>query len=210
MKRPAPYRASARFYDAISAEQVYRSGRRAGIECLELKPGDVVLDLGCGTGLNFSYLQDEVTDAGRIIGVDRSADMLLQARRRAERNHWDNVELLHANVTDLDIALVRDLVYGGQVDAAISSYALSLMPQWESAWQLTVECVRPGGRVAVVDMQRPTAYRGLFTPLARLACWFGGSDIDAHPWSALERDCVEVHRDSAWGEHIQVRCGRVP
>jgi len=48
------YRAVARLYDVISAEPVYRVGRRLGIAQLELAPGDVVVDVGCGTGLSFA------------------------------------------------------------------------------------------------------------------------------------------------------------
>ncbi|MEP6629165.1 MAG: hypothetical protein ABJA89_01785 [Lapillicoccus sp.] len=59
-------------------------------------------------------------------------------------------------------------------------------------------------------MADPVGAATVWRPLARLACRFGGSDIDAHPWSSLERDLVEVTALSLWGGHVQVRVGAKP
>lgn len=201
----ARYRWIAQVYDLVSGEPVYRVGRRRGIELLHLQPGQRVLDLGCGTGLNFAGLQQRVGPRGRIVGVDASGAMLARARRRARRAGWDNVELLEADATHLDVDRVRHLA-GGAVDAALATYALSLMPDWRSAWQGMVAATAPGGRLAVVDMQRPDS-APVFTPLARLACALGGADIDAHPWTAVADDCTEVDQASAWAGHLQIRAG---
>lgn len=206
---PLPrYRWIASVYDLVSGEPVYRAGRRRGIELLHLRPGQRVLDLGCGTGLNFGRLQQRIGPRGRVVGVDASSPMLTRARRRARRLGWDNVELLEADATRLDVEDVHELA-GGAVDAALATYALSLMPDWGSAWQRMLAVTAPGGRLAVVDMQRPDS-APVFTPLARLACALGGADIDAHPWTAVEDDCAEVDRASAWAGHLQIRAGTRP
>ncbi|MFZ2172440.1 MAG: methyltransferase domain-containing protein [Rhodococcus sp. (in: high G+C Gram-positive bacteria)] len=209
MRRPARYRTSARFYDLISAEwPVYRAGRVAAIDLLVLQPGGHVLDVGCGTGLNFAHLQRRIGPTGSITAVDASPQMLDQARRRTRSAGWSNVRLVEADATDLDPA---DLgVDRQQFDAAVSTYALSLMPKWPRALSTMIEMTHPGGRVAVVDMQKPVGCAAVWTPLARLACLLGGSDIDAHPWTVIESAMTDVRSASARCGHIQVRVGSVP
>ncbi len=207
MQPTARYRSSARVYDLISAEwPVYRAGRVAAIDLLGLRAGDRVLDIGCGTGLNFPHLQRVIGTTGSITAVDSSAQMLNQARRRARSAGWNNVRLIEADATALD---PDTLDAGCGFDAAISTYALSLMPRWPLAMSTMAAVTRPGGRVGVVDMQRPIGRAAVWTPLARLACLLGGSDIDAHPWIAIESSLTEVRAGSVRGGHIQVRVGAV-
>ncbi len=109
-----------------------------------------------------------------IVGIDSSPGMLAQARRRATRNGWTNVILLEADATTLFPAVIGDRIaaQGGRrhSDAALATYALSLMPDWETAWTNMASLGMPGAAMAVVDMQEPTgAFSGL-APLARAAC----------------------------------------
>ena len=74
------YSSGARLYDAVSAEwPVYRIGRTTAIERLDPRPGERVLDLGYGTGLNHALLDAAVGPDGAVLGVDRSAAMLAVA-----------------------------------------------------------------------------------------------------------------------------------
>ncbi len=208
MRRPPRYTRFAAAYDLMSAEPVYRAGRRAGIAGLNLRAGDRVLDVGCGTGLNFKLLQDVVGPTGRVVGVDLSGDMLRQAEQKVRRYGWSNVGLVQADATTL-----ADEGLPGEddrpFDGVLFTYALSLMPHWLRAWRGAIGLLRPGGRAAVVDMQLPTGRAAVLSPLARWACHLGGADIDAHPWTALERDARDVARKSLRGGHIQVRSGTV-
>lgn len=178
---------------------------------LRLAPGQQVLDIGCGTGLNFSLLQQKITSAGRIVAIDRSAEMLRQARRRAARRGWQNVTFIQADATTMTPTDVgaRLVAAGGRAlsDAALATYALSLMPEWERAWANMRTMTTTVARLGVVDMQKPTGRYSVMTPLAVAACRLGGSDIDAHPWTGVERDCPEVEAASARGEHLQIRVG---
>jgi S-adenosylmethionine-diacylgycerolhomoserine-N-methlytransferase len=207
------YSTIARFYDLLSAEYpVYRAGRLLGIELLRLRPGQQVLDVGCGTGLNFALLQKEIGREGVIVGLDSSAEMLAQARHRARRQGWTNVILIQADATSFSAAEVRAQIVaqGGRefADAALATYSLSLMRDRELAWSNMMRLVFPAAWSCVVDMQEPRGRYAFVTPLARLACRLGGSDINARPWQALERDCKDVASASARGGHIQVRAGR--
>jgi ubiquinone/menaquinone biosynthesis C-methylase UbiE len=73
--------------------------RREAIQMLDLTRGDMVVDIGCGTGLNFPLLQEVIGSEGKIIGVDLSDAMLDKARRRALENDWKNVELVCMDAT---------------------------------------------------------------------------------------------------------------
>lgn len=202
------YRRGARFYDLISAEPVYRAGRRIAIPLLHLQPGDTVLDLGCGTGLNFPLLEAAIGATGRIVGVDASSSMLDRSRQRASQAGWDNVELICANATTVGADRLREAAPGGY-QAAITTYALSLMDPWPTAWTTLSDAVGSGGQIAVVDMQRPVNTARVWVWLAQLACTAGGADIDAQPWTALENEGSDVVRRSAWAGHIQVAVGRL-
>ncbi|WP_218221849.1 class I SAM-dependent methyltransferase [Nesterenkonia sp. Act20] len=178
---------------------------------LELGQGEQVLDIGCGTGMNFPLLQERVGPTGFVIGVDRSASMLAQARRRASREKWDNVILIQADATTMQPAGIAAEVTraGGRArsDVAMATYALSLMQPWECAWETMRELTTASARLGVLDMQRPTGLSAVFTPLAKAACRLGGADIEAHPWTAVERDCTEIRADSVRGGHLQIRVG---
>lgn len=208
------YTLFAPFYDLLSGEYpVYHAGRRLGIVALAPTAGQQVLDIGCGTGLNFSLLHERVGASGTIVGIDRSVEMLSQARRRAQRHGWENVILIQADMVLLDPAQVAARIEegggSGLSDAALATYSLSLMGDWQQAWANMAGLLAPRARVGVVDMQDPVGWARWLTPLARLACALGGSDIGAAPWQAVEQRCVEVRCASARGGHLQIRAGRM-
>lgn len=193
------YERVAGFYDLTSGEwPLYRRGRVVGIDLLALREGDTVVDVGCGTGLNFPLLLAAVGPTGRVIGVDRSAAMLGMAERRIAGHGWENVTIAHADATRFTAADIA----GEKVDAVFATYALSLMPGWPAAWLRMRSVLRPGGRAGIVDLQLPTGAATILSPLARLACAMGGSNIDAHPWTILRSVGHDLREVSVRGGHI--------
>ncbi len=203
------YTTMARFYDLLSAEgPVYRAGRLLGIPRLRLGPGSHVVDIGCGTGLNLPLLRDAVGPEGHVTGLDASGDMLRVARDKV--GPGGGVTLVEMDATLLADPGARGPVAGPPADGILFTYSLSLMTPWELAWTGALALAGPGARVVVVDMAPPTGKARVLAPLARLACAAGGSDIEASPWTALARDCVDVSSESARGGHIQVWSGTWP
>ena len=204
------YQSFAPVYDLFACEPVYRPGRLAGITGLELRPGQTVVDAGCGTGLNFAHLEAALGPSGRIVGIDASTAMLGRARHRIRRNGWTNVHLVHADLTAVGPAALAGLVHGmtTEVDAVLATYVLSVARPPAAAWERILALCGPGTRVAVVDMQLPTGTPAALAPLASLACRLGGSDPSAHPWTLLEHDSPDTHVSSLRGGHIQVRTGK--
>lgn len=131
------YSAGASTYDAhaAAAEPV----RRRAVEDLDLRPGDVVIDAGCGTGLSFSLLRERVGAEGRVVGIDTSPEMLDRARRRIERAGWDNVELAETPVEELEA--------GVAADAVLLSFVHDLLRSAPALDRL-LEQLEAGGRVA--------------------------------------------------------------
>ena len=201
------YRLAARSYDLLSGEPVYRADRRLGLAALGLRPGDVVLDVGCGTGLNFAGLRAAVGPTGRVVGLDASTAMLRQAAARTARAGWLDVDLVQADATTTSPEALRERL-GGPCDGVLATYALSLMRPWRAAWRTALALTAPTGRLAVVDLRRPAGVPRPAIWSAELACRLGGSDIEAHPWTAVEEDCTEVRSAEAWAGHLQVRSGR--
>lgn len=211
------YGVGARWYDIVSGEGwVYRAGREAGIAMLAPAAGSVVIDLGCGTGLNFPGLIDTIGPSGIVIGIDRSADMLAMAQRRVDREGWGaQVRLIRVDGAELTVEQIEALLAaapgnrGTRADALFATYSLSVITAREEAWRRVTAALRPNARACVVDMQPPRGIWAVFSPLARFACAFGGADITARPWRLLERDAdaSTVQRVERKGGHIVVVSG---
>ncbi|MCG3127552.1 MAG: Ubiquinone/menaquinone biosynthesis C-methyltransferase UbiE [Phycisphaerae bacterium] len=119
-------------------------GRARAVAMLRLRPDSAVLEIGCGTGLNFRHvLQYLDPSCGRLTGLDFSADMLERARRRVARHDWRCVELVQDDASTFS----RDQRY----DAILFAYSLTMIPDWPGALRRAREHLRPGGRVAVLD-----------------------------------------------------------
>lgn len=204
MWRPRRYSGGARFYDVLSLERpVYRAGRLAGIAALRLRPGDRVLDVGCGTGLNLPLLRERVGPSGSVVGVDASPAMLRQATTRIRRMRWANVAVLEGDAADLPAQVSAP----GPVDAVLFTYSLSVIGDWRRAWAQAMAVLRPGGRVAVVDLALPVGRWRVLSPAARLACFTGGSDPRRHPWTLLGEISVDVSHQVLRGGHIHAVAG---
>lgn len=183
----ALYRRRARRYD-WSANLYYLIGfreqayRRRAVAALELKPGANVVDIGCGTGLNFPLLRRAVGAHGRVIGVDLTDGMVAQARERIEHHGWSNVSVVQS-----DAAAYR---FPERVDGVLSTFALTLVPEYEQVIARAAAALTSGGCLAVLDLRRPERWPLWLIKLAvAMTAPFGVSlDLAARrPWDALAK-----------------------
>ncbi|MDQ6785177.1 MAG: methyltransferase domain-containing protein [Actinomycetota bacterium] len=203
------YARGAAVYDLLSFERtLYRAPRRRGIDLLALDVGATVLDVGCGTGLSFPWLQAAVGESGRIVGVDTSAAMLAGAARRARLNGWPNVTLINARADRLVEGLRRSGIDPSAVHGVLIAYALSVMARWERSWR-QIASLDPGTRVAVVDLSLARWPGAAFNPLWRLLCTLGGSDPSRRPDRLAAADLVGVRTESWLGGHVTIAAGEV-
>ena len=119
-------------------------GRKRAVARLQLRSDSDVLEVGCGTGLNFRYLLGQLDpERGRLVGLDFSPDMLRRARRRVAAHGWKNVELVEADAAKLDL--------NRQFDGILFAYSLTMVPDWRAAIRRAYEHLKAGGRLVVLD-----------------------------------------------------------
>ncbi len=110
-----------------------------------LKPGEVVLDLGSGGGIDCFLAARAVGPSGRVIGVDMTPDMVNLARKNADRLGLSNVQFLLAEMENTSLP-------DESVDVIISNCVICLSPDKDAVMREASRVLRPGGRVHVSDM----------------------------------------------------------
>jgi ubiquinone/menaquinone biosynthesis C-methylase UbiE len=181
----APDPAEARHRYARLAATYGRRGpwiermRRAAVRRLELRPGDHVLDVGCGTGGSFAYLVDAVGPTGHVTGVDLSDEMTAIAQERVSQAGWGNVDVVVSEATSAPLP--------PDVDGALFFLTHDLVRSPTVLDHVTSAC-RPGAHVVAFGGKAPPRWNWpLHTWVRRAAgryiTTFDGFD---KPWSHLQ------------------------
>ncbi|NOX41906.1 MAG: methyltransferase domain-containing protein [Alphaproteobacteria bacterium] len=186
------YDRKARLFSMIGFDEV-RQKRQAVAE-LRLRPGDTVVDIGCGTGVNFELLLEEVGESGRIIGVDLTQGMLAQAGARIRENGWNNVELVQSDAAEY--------AFPPDVDAVLSTYALTFVPGFASVIESALIALGSGQRFAVLDMKKSQKWPGWVVNLMlKSVSGFGIThDLsERKPWEVMEKHAASVTMTEYFG-----------
>lgn len=174
------------------------SDRAKTVDLLGLRPGDTVLDVGCGTGLCFAAIQSQIGPSGRLVGIEPSVEMLGRAAERVARAGWDNV--------DLRLGLAEEqLRPDDRLDAALFCFTHDVLRSLP-ALEAIVSRLAPGGRVAAVGPM----WAPWWAPAANLLVWYVTSDYVttyegfSKPWSHLADlvPSLEVERIDLAGEYF--------
>jgi demethylmenaquinone methyltransferase/2-methoxy-6-polyprenyl-1,4-benzoquinol methylase len=212
LTRAAPDRARARAqYGAMARNYELRTAsgdqwRRDLVVELAPRPGEVILDVGCGTGRNFEQIQQTLGPTGRLIGIEQSPEMLAHARALVERNGWTNVELVGASAEDFAIPAAADAVMLCAVHDVMRSQA---------ALANILRHVRDDGRI-VAGGAKWAPWRQSGAVSLNLSTWRLNRDCVStfegfqQPWSRLEELVPRLRVDEIYFGGGYIASGTIP
>jgi ubiquinone/menaquinone biosynthesis C-methylase UbiE len=192
-KKAKHYDLTSRLYPAPGYPQ--QAQRRQAIQALGLRAGDSVIDVACGTGLNFPLIEEAIGPGGHIVGVDMTDAMLTRAQDRIKTNGWSNISLVHSDAADFE--------FPARADAILSTYALSQVPECAEVIAHGAAALSGGGRWVVLDLKVPGNTPGwleqigtaMVRPFASIDQW-----IMRRPWDEIRAAMQQVLADVAWNE----------
>ncbi len=201
------YRKRAKRYD-ISANLYYLIGfrvakyRKMAISQLALKPGDTLLELGCGTGLNFKYAMQDVGPTGKLIGIDLTDAMLQQAEARLKANNWQNVTLVQCDIAKYSFPI--------NVNGVFSSFALTLVPEYQEIIEHAWRAMPTGGRIVLLDFKKPEKWPLWVAKLGVSITKPFGVSLDLcerKPWEVIARYFRNVTVADIYGGFVYIAAG---
>ncbi len=202
------YQRRARHYDLYArlfplAGMRVPTYRRQAVHALKLEAGDTVVEVGCGTGLNFPLLEGAVGPTGRIVGVDLTDAMLAQARERVRAHGWQNVRLVQSDAAAFQ--------FPPDLDGILSTFALTLVPDYDRVILNGCRALKVGKRWVVADFKMPSGALSKMAPLlAKLFVQpFGGnvSMANRHPWESMNKYLEDVSMNESYLGMVYVAVG---
>ncbi len=166
-------------------------GCGAPVKIANLQPGEVVLDLGSGGGIDVLLAARLVSPHGFVYGLDMTDEMINLATRNAEKAGVTNVHFIKGEIEDIPLP-------DASVDVIISNCVLNLVPDKARAFREIWRVLRPGGRLAVSDIvvdggfeDLPIAEEQIRAALSWTGCVAGALSIEAYRQMLTEAGFVE-------------------
>ncbi len=161
---------TSNLYDALQAGEVPEKALLASLGCgnptalAELKPGETVLDLGSGGGIDVLLSARRVGPAGQVFGLDMTDQMLALAEQNKQKSGLTNVHFLKGEIEHIPLP-------DNSVDVIISNCVINLSANKDRVLQEAFRVLKPGGRFAVSDV----VVRGAVPPIIRksIELWVG-------------------------------------
>ena len=165
-----------------------KSVRKKAVESLSLKPGDRVLDAGCGSGGSFKYLLESVGISGEVVGLDISPGTIINTNKRIVKNNWKNVKAIEASAHNVKLSgKFQGLLMFAAPDIFASEKSLSnILPYlYENAHVAFFG--------AKISKRR---FGWLLNGLLRLSfsklSFPTGPQLEENPWTTIEKHLTEL------------------
>jgi demethylmenaquinone methyltransferase/2-methoxy-6-polyprenyl-1,4-benzoquinol methylase len=172
------------------------------INKLSLQRGDSVIELGCGTGLNFPLLMEQVGAKGQIIGVDLTPGMLDIARGRIKQHGWKNVELIQSDIAAYD--------FPKGMNGVLATGLFGYIPEYDRVIKAVSQSLIPGGHLAILDGKQPENLPAwLFRIVLKLGGPFGYTPeyFNVRPWESVEKYFKDISFKTRYGGMIYLLSG---
>jgi SAM-dependent methyltransferase len=172
------------------------------IALLDLSPGQVVLDVGCGTGLSFEGLKQKVGPEGRIVGIEPSPDMLALARERVVLHGWQGIELFEAWAADAPLH--------GRADAALFHFTHDVLRHQPSIDHI-LKHLKRGARVVATGLQWAPPWMAATNLFVLGAALYSVSRLTGleQPWDLLGKRLRDVKVETRGFGGIYLMSGRL-
>jgi SAM-dependent methyltransferase len=121
------------------------SGCGSPLDAIDLRPGQTVVDFGCGAGLDLLIAARRVGSTGRVIGIDGSMHMVRTARRAAKETGLTNIDVRVGDIR-------RPPLRAGSVDVVLSNCVLGMFPDKQQVLGVIADALRPGGVAVISDV----------------------------------------------------------
>ena len=176
--------------DALPAEANFGLSCGNPTASANLRPGETVIDLGCGAGIDVLLAALKVGATGRAIGIDMTPEMIELARRNASKLEGgapSNVEFRQATIDDLPLE-------DSSVDCVISNCVINLAPDKRAVFREIARVLKPGGRLAVSDiaLKRALPLELSADVLAYVGCIAGAISVEEYRQGLIEAGFKEV------------------
>ena len=174
-------------YDS-SLEKLYFESRIRAVELLDLKDGQTLIDIACGTGANFKHINALNLELD-IYGTDLSEGMLKKGQTTINKNNWNNITLFQADARELTPSLINEQTKQDlSFDRVICVLGLSVIPDWNQVLDKMLDLLNENGVIVIVDV---------FAEKRNFNTWlvekFARADLNREIWQTLEKKTTNFH-----------------
>lgn len=176
----------SKVYDLISSDSYYHAPRLFAIDSLDLKSDHTTLNIPCGTGQNFTYIQNKLGGTGQLIGIDLSQGMLSKAQEKIHKNSWGNIQVLLGDATKIKSEwMINQLGKDVKFDSILCDLGLSGFPEWQNIIDNLISLLKTNGKLVIMDwyIEKPSLRASFIT-------WIGKGEVNRPLYQYMEGKMV--------------------
>ena len=174
--------------EILTGMKIYRE---KAVSYLHLTDKSIVLDVACGVGFNFNFIENYLNNNGKIVGVDISPKTIALAKKLAVKQRWTNIEFVNMSIMDYELKFF--------FDAAICTQAMEIIP--EDAVNKIFQMLKPQGRFAMIGMKISSRipYNRMLNLLIECFAKSGGIDIRRDVYKYIQSKYSKVSYEEFLG-----------